>query len=118
MNFTNGKEFNYLNYNLFQVTFDIGIPKHIQSAEAFRQMMAVYVTSKFDLPACRVAAIISMQKELPLAYIINASGLNIHKTPTSEERRLKYEARKVKNKFVTVPLLQLCTSLGLFNKLT
>lgn len=101
-----------------QVTFDIGVSEQLQNTETFRNMMAVYVINRFDLPICRVAASVSLQKDIQLAYIINASAFNIYKTPTSEERRLKYEARKMKNSVVNVPSLQLATIFNLIDKLT
>lgn len=78
-------------------------------------MMAVYVINRFDLPLCRVAAAVSLQKDIQMAYLIDASGLNIYKTPTSEERRIKYEARRMKNTLTTVPSMQLSTLLNIID---
>ncbi|XP_034245757.1 uncharacterized protein LOC117647893 [Thrips palmi] len=69
-----------------QVTFEIGLPKSIASSDrTYRELMAMYVISKFDLPITRVAVILPLT-ELKRGYIIDGSSFDIYKTPTSVDR--------------------------------
>jgi len=98
-----------------QVKFDIGVSKEMQQTETFRDLMAMYVVSKFDLPVCRVAIKPSLSPKLRMAYIINAAAFDVHILPISEERKQKYEARKIKAA-ISPPPLQVTTLFNLINK--
>lgn len=74
--------------------FDIGVnPMHYRRP-LFRDIMALYVLSRFDLPICRVAVKLPLTAELNFGEVIDVSGFNIYKSPTSQERELKYMQRR------------------------
>jgi len=100
---------------IFQVNFDLGILEHAESS-TYRDLMALYVLSRFDLPTCRVVVSISFTENI--AYIINACAFNVYEDNTCELRKKKYAERVVQNRKINPPNLKISILFNLIIQLS